>query len=230
MSRLERFDTDIWTLSGDRLSFYGVPFATRSVIVRLPDGGLWVHSPVKPLPDSDAGLAELGPVACLIAPNKIHSVGIPLWQAEWPAAETWVSPGFPDRHPDMARTGVLSGHPPAAWSDVIDQHVFEGSTFLDEVVFLHKPSGTLIVTDLIQKHTASGDIWIWRLLKWLAGIEGRKGGTARDIRASFRDRKAARASRDAILSWDFDKLIVSHGHCLHTGARAEVERALSWLE
>ena len=124
---------------------------------------------------------------------------------------------------------VLSNRAPPAWAEVIDQHVFAGNVFLDEVVFLHKPSGALIVTDLIQKHVAAGEAWYWRLLKRAVGIEGEGGGVAWDIRASFRDREAARASRDRILSWDFDKLIISHGRCLRTGAKAEVERAMAWL-
>lgn len=227
MPKPEPFDTDIWTLSGEPLTFHGVPFTTRAVIIRLPDGKLWIHSPVDPAPVSD--LTELGPVAHLVAPIRIHSVGIPLWQSQWPDAKTWVSPGFPNRHPDISYSAMLSDTAPPEWQGVIDQHVFAGNPYLDEVVFLHRPSRTLIVTDLIQKHATPGEAWYWRLGKKLVGIQGEKGGTAIDIRASFCDRQAARASRDQLLSWDFDKLIVSHGLCLHSGAKAEVERALSWL-
>lgn len=228
ITRLEPVAEDIWILSGETVSFHGIPFTTRSVVIRLPEGGLWVHSPVLPVPSLDGPLCELGPVKYLIAPNKIHSMGIKPWQEHWPEAQTWVSPRFNERHPDIPATRALSGAPPAPWSGVIDQHVFAGNSLLDEVVFLHKPSRTLIVTDLIQKHVAD-EPWYWRLLKRAAGIRGEKGGTARDIRACFRDREAARASRDHILGWDFDTLLLSHGLCLYSGARPEVVRALSWL-
>ena len=41
---------------------------------------------------------------------------------------------------------------------------------LDEVVFLHRPSRSLIVTDLIQKHADPKDAWPWRLIEKAAGI------------------------------------------------------------
>lgn len=70
---------------------------------------------------------------------------------------------------------------------------------------------------------------MWRPLKWLGGSLGRKGGTAIDIQLTFQDREAARRSLDRILVWDFDKLVISHGFCLKTGARKAVEDAFKWL-
>ena len=230
MSCLEPFDENIWTSPGERVRLYGVPFETRSVVVKLSDGGLWVHSPVLPAVERCSELSAIGPVSYLVAPNKIHSLGIGTWQAQCPEARTWVSPGFPERHPDIDFDERLTDTPPSAWAAEIDQHVFSGHSFLDEVVFLHKPSRTLIITDLIQKHNDNNDAWYVRLLKRLAGIKGRAGGMARDIRAGFKDKRAARASRDLILGWDFDKLVISHGLCMHRAAKVDVERAWAWLD
>ncbi|MDF1790979.1 MAG: DUF4336 domain-containing protein [Thalassobaculaceae bacterium] len=230
MSPLEPFADDIWTLIGGGVSFYGVPFPTRSVIIRLSDGRLWVHSPVAETPATRAEIAALGPVGYLIAPTKIHSRGIAPWQDEWPDAETWVSPGFRERHPNIPFTGTLSDAPPEGWAADIDQRVFAGHALLDEVVFLHRASGTLIVTDLIQKHMAAGEAWVWLLIKRLAGVWGPRGGTAPDIRFGFRDRDMARAARDHILAWDFDRLILSHGLCLKHGAKEEVRRVWAFLD
>lgn len=230
MSAIEPFAEDIWTLTGGQMSFYGLPFSTRAVIVRLADGRLWVHSPVAETPAERSTIDALGPVAYLIAPNKIHSLGIAPWQAEWPEAETWISPGFHERHPAIPFTGTLSDVPQAGWAADIDQCVFAGHALLDEVVFLHRASGTLIVTDLIQKHMAADEAWHWQLLKRLAGVWGPRGGTAPDIRLGFRDRQAARTARDAILSWEFDRLIIAHGLCLKHGAKEEVRRVWSFLD
>ncbi len=52
----------------------------------------------------------------------------------------------------------------------------------------------------------------------------------RDWRLTVRDRSAARQAQERMLSWDFDRLIMSHGRCLETGARPFVERAFSWLD
>ncbi|MEZ5800862.1 MAG: hypothetical protein R3D29_10860 [Nitratireductor sp.] len=49
---LQVIDRDIWVVDGPVLYWgYGVPewpFPTRMTIIRLPQGGLWPHSPVKP--------------------------------------------------------------------------------------------------------------------------------------------------------------------------------------
>ena len=45
--RLEPVDEDIWIAEGPLVDFYGFPYPTRAVIVRLPDKTLWVWSPIK---------------------------------------------------------------------------------------------------------------------------------------------------------------------------------------
>ncbi|MCA9715808.1 MAG: hypothetical protein KC468_14110, partial [Myxococcales bacterium] len=42
------FGPDIWTVEGDPVRLLTIPFTTRMTIVRLPGGGLWMHSPVAP--------------------------------------------------------------------------------------------------------------------------------------------------------------------------------------
>lgn len=59
------------------------------------------------------------------------------------------------RHPDIAVDAVLTNDVEAPWSGEIDHCVIEGHAVLDEVEFLHRPSMSLIITDLIQKHEAA---------------------------------------------------------------------------
>lgn len=228
MSQLQCVGEDIWSLEGPTIRFHGVPYATRAVLVRLPSGGLWFLSPPKLTEEDAQAVKALGPVEHLVEPNKIHSIGLASWHAQWPEAQVWVSPGFPSRHPGIAVDHVL-GEATVPWSEVIDHHLFAGHAILDEVVFLHRPSKTLLVTDLIQKHDPARDSPLFRVLKWFGGALGPRGGMPRDIRASFTDRQAARDSRARILSWNFDQLIVAHGLCVPTGAKAEVSRVLACL-
>ena len=44
----------------------------------------------------------------------------------------------------------LTDKAPQAWEDQINQLVFKGSAYIEEVVFFHKDSQTLILTDLIE--------------------------------------------------------------------------------
>lgn len=229
MADLKEFATDVWLLEGDEARMHGIPFATRSVIIRLPDGALWVHSPVKLTPDRIEAIEGLGSVAYLIEPNKIHSLYLTEWRKQWPDAISMVSPGFRERHPDIEADFVLEDEAPAAISGVIEQQVIKGHKLLDEVWFCHKPSGSLIVTDIIQKHDPSQQNFLWRILKGAAGLLGKQGGTAIDIRLTFEDKAVARRCVEYVLDWEFDRLILSHGFCLETGGKAEVRRAMSWL-
>lgn len=225
---LQRFGNNIWTVDGADVRMFGIPFSTRMTIVRLNSGGLWVHSPVELDAAGFADIDALGPVEHVVAPNKIHSIGIVPWKKRYPSAVVWVSPGFAERHEDIPFDAALGGGNPH-WQNEIDEHVFLGSSWFDEVVFLHRASKTLIVTDLIQKHEPDAQSWFWRRVKRYVGVLGVDGGTAKDLRATFRDKAAARRSREHVLAWDFDNLIVSHGLCVQGSARSSVSRALSWL-
>ena len=227
---IEAFGPDIWTMDGDDVKMFGMlPFTTRMVIVRTRGGGLWLHSPVRPTPDRQAAVDQLGSVVHLVAPNKIHSLGIRPWKALYPLAKVWASPAFIDRHPDIAINATLSQGTKTPWGDDIDHCPIEGHRVLDEVVFLHKPSRTLIVTDVIQKHEIAKTTWIWRRVKAMVGVLGKDGGVPLDIKLTIRDRHAMRRSLEAVLRWDFDNLILAHGHCLQGGAKDAVARAFEWI-
>ena len=228
MSSLEPFGKRIWVCDGPRVRMMTIPFETRMTIVELEPGRLWVHSPIAPTPELFDAVDALGAVDFLIAPNKIHSLGIVPWKARYPAAEVWVSPRFRERHPRAHADHVLGADDPRAWASEIEVLCFEGSSFLDEVVFFHRRSGTLIVTDLIQRHDPAGESRFWRIVKRRVGVLGQRGGTALDLRVSFSDRDAARASAEALLRWDFDRVSIAHGACITEHAHDTVERAFAW--
>ncbi len=227
---MQSFGPNIWTMDGDDVRMYGVlPFTTRMTIVQLELGGVWLHSPVQPTPERRRAVEQLDQVEHLVAPNKIHSLGIKPWKALYPSAKVWASPAFNDRHPDIAVDAVLTNDVKPPWSGEVDHCVVDGHAVLDEVEFLHKPSRTLIITDFIQKHEVSSASWMWRGIKHMAGILGEDGGVALDIKFSVRDKTAMRRSIDTILGWEFDNLILTHGHCLQGGAKEDVSRAFDWI-
>lgn len=222
------FAERVWTVDGERVRFMTIPFPTRMSVIKLASGDLWVHSPVPPTEQRCRSVEELGPVRHIVAPNKIHSLGVEPWKRLYPEATVWASPEFKSRHPHLPVDKVLTDVVPEEWCGEFEQAVFGGSPVLDEVVFCHKPTRTLIVTDLIQRHDPSQESAFWRAVKGWVGVLGERGGFPRDVKMTVRDRKAARASAEEILAWDFDRLIVCHGLCADAGARAIVERALSW--
>ena len=118
----------------------------------------------------------------------------------------------------------------SSWKNDFDQLAFKGNPLIEEVLFFHRQSRTVILDDLIQIHpTISGKPFRNALLK-LEGVVSPYGGVGLDIRLSFIRRDLARQSLEKLLSWDFDKLIIAHGTCIKTNAKAFVERGISMAD
>lgn len=228
MNQLTQFGEHVWICEGPRVRMMTIPFTTRMTIVELEPGSLWVHSPIDPTAEIQEAVNALGDVKAIIAPNRIHSLGVEPWKRLYPLAEVWVSPRFQERHPDIPIDHVIGQEPPLAWKGEIDILPFQGSSFLDEVVFFHGRSGTLIITDLIQRHDPFEETRFWRLVKGAVGVLGSAGGTARDLLSTFNDRVSARESAEALLQWDFDRVVISHGMCITKDAHRVVEDAFQW--
>jgi len=223
-------DRDLWTADGPDVRFLGLfPYPTRMAVVRLRNGELWIWSPIA-LDDALAeDVAALGPVRHLVSPNKLHHLSLGTWQSRFPEAHLYASPGLARKRPDLAFDAELGDAPESAWAEDIDQVIFRGSFFMDEVVFFHRASRTALVTDLVQRFDPRATLG-WRgLLMRLDGLVGERGSTPREWRASYWNRRAGRAARDAALAWSPQRLLVAHGMSVEENARDVLGQALAWL-
>jgi Domain of unknown function (DUF4336) len=229
MPKLTQFAENISIVDGPPVRVFGVPLPTRMIIVKLADGSLWVNSPVSvPIQVLDRIKAS-GPVRYLVAPTKLHIWRLEEWHGLFPEAELWIPRHDPNASKRLPFACILGGMLSPGWAADLDQLVFKGNLFIQEVCFFHKLSRTLIAADFIQNHPiAKGKPFSNALFK-LAGVAYPHGGVALDIRLSFANRNLARQSLEKLLSWDFDKLIIAHGICLEKDAKPFVERAFRWL-
>jgi hypothetical protein len=226
---LEPFGPSLHTAEGPSVSFFGFPYPTRMAIARLTDGSLWVWSPIELSPELAEEVDALGPVAQIVSPNKIHHLFLSAWAERWPDARLHAPPGLARKRRDLSFATELGDVPDPSWAEDLDQVVFRGSPFMEEVVFFHRPSRTAIVGDLVQRHdpaTARG--WKGAVMR-LDGLVGEHGSTPREWRASFLKRGPARAARDRVLSWKSERLLIAHGACARSGAAAIVAEALAWI-
>jgi hypothetical protein len=226
---LAEFAPSLYIADGPSVLFFGFPYPTRMAVAQLTDGSLWVWSPVA-LRD---GLAEevdaLGPVRHVVSPNKLHHLFLGEWQERWPEARLWAPPGLAKRKPELQFDAALGDEPDSAWAAVIDQVIFRGSLFMEEVVFFHMASRTAIFCDLIQRFPeASMSGWKGMLMR-LDGLVGEHGRTPREWRASFLRRGPARAAREKVLGWNPERLLIAHGECAQTGAGSIIADALGWI-
>lgn len=227
---LVKFSENIWSLEGDSLKLMTIPFGTRMTIIRLTNNDLWLHSPVSINPKRIDLINELGRVSHLIAPNNLHHLFIDGWSQHFPHAKIWVVADLPQKCPNLNFTGVLKEKPESYWENEIEQLYFQGSNILPEMVFFHKSSKTLIVTDLIQNHDPLKNNWFWRTVKRLNGILAPNGGVPKDLRLTIQDKILAKKSLEKVLSWDFETIIISHGICINENAKEFFKNSFNWLQ
>jgi hypothetical protein len=181
-------------------------------------------------PETLAGISALGTVKYLVAPTRLHVWRLEEWHALFPDAELWGSPTIPRQFRHLPFTGILADDAPRGWSDDLDQLVFRGNLFIDEVHFFHRASRSLIVADFLQNHRPVNGRPFVNTLCRLFGAAYPQGGVPYDIRWSFVHRQRARQSLEKLLSWNFENLIVAHGVCVRACGREFVERAFRWLK
>jgi hypothetical protein len=199
----------------------------RMTVVRLPDGGLWLHSPVKLTEAARSAVDALGPVRFLVAPNTMHHLSLGDWAAAYPSAKVLAPAGLRAKRPDLRIDVELSDVMDVGQSPTLELLLAHGIPKLEEFVFLHRPSRTLLLTDLAFNIHDSPS-WVTRTyLKW-SGVYGRLGAT-KLLKAMVKDRAAMRAWRDRVLQWDFERVVPCHGQVLERGGREAMRDAFAWL-
>jgi hypothetical protein len=225
---LRQFGSSIWTSEGPVVSFLGFGYPTRMAVIRLSSGELFVWSPVALTPALKRDVDALGPVQYVISPNRLHHLYLAEWKSAYPGARLFASPGLSAKRRDLNFDGVLKDTPEQEWSADIDQVQVHGS-FLTEVEFFHRESRTAIFTDLLQNLPPD---WFsgWRgVLARLDGICAPNPGAPREWRATFFNRRAARASLHAILSWPIERVLMAHGDPVNANGSAFVRHSFGWL-
>jgi len=216
---------DLW-VETRRLRFLGVETGTRMTIVRLSDGGLFVHSPVSFDESTRETIDALGPVKCVVAPSLFHHLSVGVWMKAYPQAVFCACPGLERKRLDLNFTRVLGDEPEEEWRGEIDQVFFGARSFENEVVFFHRRSRTLLCADALFNLAGHPS----RLTRVVARVIGNRAPGATFVeRLLIRDRAAAREQVDRMLAWRPERIILAHGEMIETGGEEVLRRAYAWL-
>lgn len=222
------FGSDLWLVDGA----FGPGVPVRMTVVRLPGGDLLLHSPTQITAGLRGALEALGPIRHLVAPNSVHWTFVKAWQVAFPDATVWAAPGLRERG-QVKRSGlridtVLSDTPPAAWGGVFEQQVIPGGAGFREVAMLHRPSRTLLMTDLVQSFETGKLPWVLRPLARLLGNTTAESRAPAHLRAVVRFGNGTAAAR-RVVGWEPERIVVTHGRPIVTDAAARLRRSLAWL-
>jgi len=223
---LRQLDEGLWVIDHAFSMLGGIQIGTRTTLIRLSGGEIFAHG-LGPIEEGDhAEIAALGNVTQLVAPNLFHNAYVKDWVARYEGAICHAPVRFDTKLKDLDFV-PLSSDAPAAWSADLEQVAVEGAPQLDEVVFYHSRTRTLLLTDLCFNMRHS-DSFLTRLFMRMMGGYGHFG-PSRLARSLMKDKAAVRRGIERILEWDFDRVTVTHGEVLESGGNAAFRKAYAWL-
>jgi hypothetical protein len=221
----------VWIVDSGPQSAMGLKLPIRMTVVRLPEGGLWLHSPTCHTPSLQAELEAIGPIHHLVAPNIAHWTHVRAWQEACPAALTSAAPELRNR-PAVRKEGLrvdreLADPPPPDWTGIFEQVVVPGAGGFREVAFFHRPTRTLLLTDLLVNLEAEKLPLATRLFAWANGMLAPNGKAPAYVRLMLRLKGAeARAALSQVAAWAPERVIITHGRWVERGGAEAVRRAL----
>ncbi len=215
---------DVWTTARPQ-RFWGVETGTRTTVVRLRDGGLFVHCPVALDRALRADLDELGEVRAVAASSLFHHLYVGDWMRAYPRAVFAACPGLQDKRPDLNFSHTLSDTPHPAWAAELEQ-VYFSARFEREVVFFHAATRTMICADALLnlRHHTSVKTRAAALMMWNLGP-----GRGWMERFAVKDWRRGRAEVDRLLEWDIERIVLAHGDLVRADGRRALRDAYDWL-
>lgn len=230
MGQFRRVARDLWDYEVDLPLGLGFRMPSRSTVVRLSSGALVVHAPLGFTDEAAKELDSFGDVRFVIAPACTHWMFVRSFQRRWPKVTVFGAPGLEKKltmKHGVAFEPLPSGGAIDAIGDELRIQRIAGAAAMNEHVFLHRASASLIVTDLLFNIRSCSSAPMRLFLK-LTGTWN-KPSQSRMWRFLVKDRGLAAASAAAVLGWDFERVIAAHGEVIGMNARAETARVLEWM-
>ncbi len=233
--RLQSVGDRLWIADGPVVDFYSFPYPTRMGVARLGGGKLWIWSPIPLDSQLKEEIDSLGSPTHLVSPNKLHHLFLTEWAEAYPEAKLWGLPAVVRKRRDLHFDAALNDQPPADWEGEIDQVVFRGSLLMDEAVFFHCRSRTVLFADLIENLEGAflRDTPGWRgwrrAVARLWRITEPHGMAPLEWRLSFVQRERARTALDKVLGWRPNRVVIAHGKWAQENGRAFIRKSFRWL-
>jgi hypothetical protein len=230
---LQSIGTNLW-IAEQPLRFMGLSVGTRMSVIRLADDRLVIVSPIAPTAELIQQIDALGAVAYIIAPNRYHHLFAAAFKQQYPQAEFLAAMGLAEKCPQLKIDRVLTETAGNLGADFHYQQFpgiyvpsIKGADPLNEIVFYHRPSRTLIITDIAFNFDRSFD--------WVTQTVAKLIRSYNQLRPSIleqwmiQDRDVIEQSVRRVLEWDFEPVIMAHGRVVHRDGKAQFKAGYEWF-
>ncbi|MFL6568324.1 MAG: hypothetical protein ACJ8LI_04095, partial [Chthoniobacterales bacterium] len=205
---------NIWTQRYP-LPLLGSNFGRTVTIIRLGSGKLVIHSTAPFTATDIQSIRQLGEPGWLLDATLFHDTFAKEGCRGFERAPYLAPPGF--REVTGVQTRGLCPAP-AEWADELQVFPLAGMPKVQEHVFFHRPSRTLIVCDFFFHFGPSASAWTRFLVRHVMRL--RDGvGMSLFFRLMIRDRAAFIESVRPILACDFERIVVGHGDIIDVDAQ-----------
>lgn len=219
----------------------------RGTIVRLQSGALAVFSPVALTEEVKQKVAEMGDVKYIAALDIEHHIYLGPWHAAYPTAKVLGPEGLPEKRARQKNEDVPFAHvftknnpltsiDPEFDAEFSYEYVYAHQN--KEIVFLHRPSKTLIQADLMfnypatEQYSKTGLSATSGILTKLFGAITSTSGNAQKRMIWYgtgsADRNGFSNSMKNINKWDFEKIIPCHGDVIESNSKGIFQHVMEW--
>ena len=214
----------VWALSY-QFSNMGMRISTRMTVIRLVDGSLFAHSAVPLSPAQKAALDELGPLRHIVAPSAMHHMFVPPLAQLYPQAQLYGTSGVLAKHPELPQMQRIPPDDVAPWAGQLQCLPVKGIPTLNETLWFHPASGSLIATDLLQCWQGPLSLPVRMYLGLTGGHE--RLTVPRTVRLLVKDKAAVQACARQIESLPVQCVILLHNSIIDTQPMQRLREALS---
>ena len=202
------------------------PFERRMTLFLLASGELAIHSAMALDEAGMAALEEIGRPSWVLVPNVMHYSDASWYGDRYPSAHVLVPAAARGKLFEKVRR--IDGSVDEDWPEALQGELavvpLQG-TRNAEVAFVHARSRTLVLTDAVF-HYGNHDLpMLARVFMRLNRAYDRFGPSRIFTSFVIKDPDAFRASIEALLEHDFDRVIMSHGRVLDAGGKTAVREA-----
>jgi glyoxylase-like metal-dependent hydrolase (beta-lactamase superfamily II) len=229
---LKKVDTNIW-VAEQNLKYWGLEVGTRMTVIRLNNGENIVISPIKVDEETINQINEAGKVTIIIAPNLYHHLSISDFKSIYSDAKIFAAPGLEFKRQDIKFNKILDRGKIGS-EDEIEYFLFEGFKILDlkgfsplnEIVFFHRASRTLILTDTAFHFNESFPLTTQLTMRLIGGYKKLEPSILEKL--ATREKAKVKNSIQKVLEWDFERVIVAHGSILENEAKDKLKKGYEW--
>ena len=174
---------------------------------------------------SDADYRSIGEVTDIVIPNLFHTGGLGRALLFFPKAKVWCCPGADSSK--NVQPGSFTELNAKNWpyQNKLSLHCLEGAPKINEVLFMHHDSKSLIVTDLFFNLLNARGLGSWIILHIFGTY--RKFALSKFFYSYVKDKQKFMDSIKRVMSEDFSNIIVSHGDNVNGNAKNLMKKALS---